>query len=138
MLKKIARTIRDPILFTEDDPEGFKKAETTYGGGIGLFTTQPFKKNEFLLNYRGKHCVDLKDDDPIENNYAFSYKYESKSWIVDAQDPNISGLARYINDKDCYHAANCVPKGERLRINDVLKFTICIKASRDIAEGNQF
>ena len=44
--------------------------------GSGLFTTKPFEKGDFLVEYRGRHTQ--ADDRDEENTYLFYYKHKGK------------------------------------------------------------
>ena len=70
--------------------------------GSGLFVNRPFRKDEFIINYRGK----IKTQNRITDNV---YRIETGApefLVVDASD-NLDCLARFINDVDPFHVQNC-------------------------------
>ena len=123
--------VQKPESFIDNDPPGLARKPVTYMPGYGLFTTKQFSTGEFLLNYRGRSSADA-----VVGMFTYQFKFNEKFQYIDASDTD-SGLARYVNDIDPFHAANCTSFLYTYRSTDnVLLPLIVFKATHDIKEGN--
>ncbi|XP_063353720.1 histone-lysine N-methyltransferase EHMT2-like [Pelmatolapia mariae] len=104
--------------------------------GRGIFTTVPFQKGDFLLEYRGKLIT--KDECERRHRvyhdslkvFMFEFKFDGKLWCVDASQEDGS-LGRLVNDNHISPSA----KMKILNING--KPHLCLFASRDISPGEE-
>ena len=79
--------------FLNNDPDDLEIRETVYARK-GLYASRTFRKNEFVVNYRGELCARRSDD----NIFVFDLGQKDNraidvSTLTDA-------LGRYINDID--------------------------------------
>lgn len=130
----MSRTLRTPAIYANCDPSGFVVKACGLIEGQGLFVEKDFGQGDFLINYRGKD-VDAKES---TSPYAFQYVFNNTSRCVDATHES-SGLARYINDIDPYHQANCKSYGKLIHKPDgSQQYLISFKATRPIVSGKTF
>lgn len=91
--------------------------------GIGLFTTTPIKKGEFIIEYKGK-LLTTKEADEKGGQYLFEI---NKNWTIDGTSRK--NTARYINH-------SCKPNCETetlVRKKQVKIFSIAnIKAGEEL------
>ncbi|XP_026030861.1 uncharacterized protein LOC113026373 isoform X2 [Astatotilapia calliptera] len=104
--------------------------------GRGIFTTVPFQKGDFLLEYRGK-LITKEECERRHRVYhdslkvfMFEFKFDGKLWCVDASQEDGS-LGRLVNDNHISPSA----KMKILNING--KPHLCLFASRDISPGEE-
>uniref|UniRef100_A0AAZ1X859 SET domain-containing protein n=1 Tax=Oreochromis aureus TaxID=47969 RepID=A0AAZ1X859_OREAU len=104
--------------------------------GRGIFTTVPFQKGDFLLEYRGK-LIPKEECERRHRVYhdslkvfMFEFKFDGKLWCVDASQEDGS-LGRLVNDNHISPSA----KMKILNING--KPHLCLFASRDISPGEE-
>ncbi|XP_022106564.1 uncharacterized protein LOC110987795 isoform X2 [Acanthaster planci] len=86
-----------------EDQEGFEKRFVSAHIGHGIFTTKPFGKGQFLLEYRGSLAPSKEEDD---NTFQFHFKHNNVTYSIDAFDSTC--LARWINDD--WKTPNCIMK----------------------------
>lgn len=90
--------------------------------GLGLFTTLPFKKGEFVIEYTGE-----KITEEAANVRGGQYLFElNDNWVIDGKERH--NLARYINHS-C--RPNCYPE------IDENEEHIMIYAKRTIVPGEE-
>ncbi|XP_052249218.1 uncharacterized protein LOC127858807 isoform X6 [Dreissena polymorpha] len=123
------------------DPPGFEVKTVNDVIGEGVFATKPFKKGDFLLEYKGdlitrvKHARQLEKEYEKEGQGSFMYffKYRDKSCCIDATN-DIFHEGRMINDAENGDAKqNCVMK--IVEVNQTPH--LCTFADRDIAIGEE-
>ena len=90
--------------------------------GLGLFTTVPFKKGDFVIEYTGDKITE-DEANRRGGQYLFTL---NKVWVIDGKGRH--NLARYINHS-C--RPNCYPE-----IDDAEEH-IMIYAKRTIAPGEE-
>ncbi|XP_039865655.1 histone-lysine N-methyltransferase SETD5-like isoform X1 [Simochromis diagramma] len=104
--------------------------------GRGIFTTVPFQKGDFLLEYRGK-LITKEECERRHRVYhdslkvfMFEFKFDGKLWCVDASQEDGS-LGRLVND-------NHISPSVKMKILDINgKPHLCLFASRDISPGEE-
>ncbi|CAJ1081816.1 uncharacterized protein LOC124850789 isoform X8 [Xyrichtys novacula] len=104
--------------------------------GRGIFTSAPFEKGDFLLEYRG----DLISQQECERRlhlyhdhlkaFMFEFRYNGKLWCVDAAQEDGS-LGRLVNDD---HKA---PNAKMKYLHMEGKPHLCLFAARDISPGEE-
>jgi SET domain-containing protein len=64
---------------------------------MGLFATVSFKPNELIIDYKGELLTesDFKSRYPDESKCRYVFQVGTR--IIDAVDPKLSNVARYIN-----------------------------------------
>ena len=98
--------------------------------GSGLFVNRPFKKDEFIINYRGKIKTQNRSTDNV-----YSIKTGAPEFlVVDASD-NLDCLARFINDVDPFHVQNC--RTIKIYKDGTTSWTIAIFATKSIDTGEE-
>lgn len=120
--------VLDPLDYLDCDPLQLVRRDCPEIEGFGLFADKEFKKDEFLINYRGKHSL----THPNVGTYVFAVQKPKR--FVDATEED-SGLARYINDKDPFHPVNCKAVTTNTLLEAPLDITIAFFAVRDIQKG---
>lgn len=130
-VQRAKRNLRHPAVYVNSDPPDLEVADVA-GSEKGLFVSRDFDQGEFLLNYRGEE----KEEAPA-GPYVFEYAFGAGKRYVDATEPG-SGLARYINDVDPFHAANCKTTGQQVLLSGVSRHLIVIKTTRPIKRGMYF
>jgi SET domain-containing protein len=88
--------------------------------GLGLFATQPIRKNSFIVRYSGRR-VSNDEADEIDNRYLFEL---NSRWSIDGSSRR--NVARYINH-------SCRPNAEVYFVGHVIK----IRARRNIRAGEE-
>jgi hypothetical protein len=129
--KAIEGNEREFTKYVNEDPDSFEIKETDYAGK-GLFAKKDFKKNDFLLNYRGK-LASGGEDGPGEYIFQFDEPKTKVTYTIDATEEN-SGLARFINDIDSIRKKpNVIVKC--LAANEPV---LALYALNDIASGKHY
>ena len=88
--------------------------------GLGLFTTKPIKKGDFVIEYVGP-LISTEEADEMGGKYLFDI---DKNWAINGSFR--SNFARYINHS-C--GSNCIAEIDRTRVY--------IYAKRNIEEGEE-
>jgi SET domain-containing protein len=88
--------------------------------GLGLFATQPIRKNSFIVRYSGRRESNDEADE-IDNRYLFEL---NSRWSIDGSSRR--NVARYINH-------SCRPNAEVYFVGHVIK----IRARRNIRAGEE-
>ena len=100
----------------------FKKVKVKRGlNGLGLFTEEPIKKGELIVEYFGEIINDKQADERASNKYIFSV---SKNHNIDGSQR--ANLARY-----CNHA--CKPNAE----SEIKKKKVFVRAIKNITAGQE-
>ena len=119
----------DPFEFLRSDAPCFEVKDVLKAGS-GLFVNRPFKKDEFIINYRGK----IKAQN-ISTDNVYSIETGAPEFlVVDASD-NLDCLARFINDVDPFHVQNCRPM--KSYKSGTTSWTKAIFATKSIDTGEQ-
>ena len=119
----------DPFEFLQSDPPCFEVREVPKAGS-GLFVNRPFKKDEFIINYRGT----VKPQN-ISTDNVYSIETGAPEFlVVDASD-NLDCLARFINDVDPFHVQNC--RTIKIYKDGTTTWTIAIFATKSIDTGEE-
>ena len=104
--------LEDLVTYPVDDvqqcgvpmPDGsFTVRETGCGRGLGLFATVPIEANTFLFDYSGLTLPReaYRRDHACQSDYiAMIDNIAGFTFIIDAKDPAISSLGRYMNHAD--------------------------------------
>ena len=87
----------DPFEFLQSDLSCFEVKEVLKAGS-GLFVNRPFKKDEFIINYRGKIKTQNRSTDNV-----YSIGTGAPEFLVVDASENLDCLARFINDVDPLH-----------------------------------
>lgn len=91
--------------------------------GLGLFTTVPFKKGDFIIEYTGEKVT--TDEANIRGG---QYLFElNDNWVVDGRDR--INLARYINHS-C--RPNCYPEIDEAEEHILIYAKRAIKAGEEL------
>ena len=119
----------DPLEFLQSDPPCFE-VQQVLNAGSGLFVNLFFKKDEFIINYRGK----IKSQN-ISTDNVYSIETEAPEFlVVDALD-NLYCLAIFINDVDPFHVKNC--RTVKLYRDGSTSWTIARFATKSIDTGEK-
>ncbi|XP_062421876.1 uncharacterized protein LOC119228025 isoform X2 [Pungitius pungitius] len=104
--------------------------------GRGIFTSAPFDKGDFLLEYRGE-LINHKECQRRQSLYhdhlkvfMFEFHFNGKLWCVDAAKEDRS-LGRLVNDD------NVNPNAKMKYLNIQGKPHLCLFAARDISQGEE-
>src|SRR3954451_14399590 len=89
--------------------------------GLGVFATEPIKKNKYIVEYTGPLLTNAQCDERLDNRYWFEV---NSRWTIDGSPR--SNVARYINH-------SCRPNADPM-IRDRRFF---IKAIKNIAPGEK-
>lgn len=89
--------------------------------GLGVFATEPIKKNTYIVEYTGPLLTNKQCDEIPDNRYLFEV---NKRWTIDGSPR--SNVARYINHS-CRPNADPMIRDRRIRI----------KAIKNIAAGDE-
>ena len=115
--------------FLQSDPHCFEVKEVLKAGS-GLFVNRLFKKDEFIINYRGK----IKAQN-ISTENVYSIETGAPEFlVVDASD-NLDCLARFINDVDPFLVQNC--RTMKIYKDGTTSWTIAIFATKSIDTGEE-
>ena len=87
--------------FFELDHKDLEIKETEYTGK-GVFAKRTFRKNEFVVNYRGI----LTDNHTSE---VFAFDLGRPDHFISDAEKTADSLCRYMNDVDPFHNTNCFP-----------------------------
>ncbi|XP_033933855.2 uncharacterized protein [Pseudochaenichthys georgianus] len=104
--------------------------------GRGIFTSIPFQKGDFLIEYRGeliskKECARRLKLYPVALKvFMFDFHFDGKLWCVDAAKEDES-LGRLVNDDH----RNPTAKMRQLSVQG--KPHLCLFADRDISPGEE-
>ena len=91
--------------FSSSDPPDFPvKASLSPQADNGLLVTREFQTREFLLNYRENRVTD-EASTVVDNVYVFDTGPQEHV-LIDAANCK-DCIARFINDTDTLHKANC-------------------------------
>ena len=113
--------------FLQSDPSCFEVKEVLKAGS-GLFVNRSFKKDEFIINYRGK----IKTQNIFTDNVYSIETGAPELSVKDASD-NSDCLARFINDVDPFHVQNC--RTIKMKKDGTASWTIAIFATKSIDTG---
>ncbi len=92
------------------------------GSGLGLYALAPFKKGEFVIEYKGK-----KIPTPLAENITTKYLFEiDEKWTIDGSDRKYANESRYMNH-------SCNPNCESDTVDD----RVIISAIKNIEEGEE-
>ena len=108
------------------------KLSTIPGAGYGLFANKRIKKGERIIRYTGELINEAIKNQRYPNNEGHYVLYVMRDMYIDAVDPAISSVARYINSSGGgYNNAKISPyhRGGEHMVN--------ITATRDIAPGHE-
>ena len=89
--------------------------------GLGVFATEPIRKNKYIVEYTGPLLTNAQCDDRADNRYWFEVK---SRWTIDGSPR--SNVARYINQ-------SCRPNADPM----IRDRRIWIKAIKNIAPGDE-
>ncbi|OJI06613.1 hypothetical protein BK004_02610 [bacterium CG10_46_32] len=109
-LKKLGRPKQSPVAVSV-------KRSTT---GLGLFTEEPIKRRQFVIEYKGRVLADAKAQE-LNTKYLFVI---NRNWTIDGSSRR--NTARYINHS-C--KPNCEP--------EIYGHQIKIYARRNIKQGEE-
>ncbi|KAK0151334.1 Histone-lysine N-methyltransferase set-1 [Merluccius polli] len=103
--------------------------------GRGIFTSVPFEKGDFLLEYRGrlinkKECEEKLLDNPVLTVFMFEFHLNGKLWCVDGAKEDGS-LGRLVNDN------HIDPNAKMKYLTVQEKPHLCLFALRDISPGEE-
>ena len=120
---------KDPIKFLQSDPNCFEVKEILKAGS-GLFVNRPFKKYEFIINYREKIKAQKRSTDNV-----YSIETGARDFlVVDASDI-LDCLARFITDVDPFLVLNC--RTIKIYKDSTTSWTIAIFATKSIDTGEE-
>jgi len=105
--------------------ENLKVKRSRPGCGLGLFTLDPIKKGEFIVEYTGKK-IPTKVADDLMTKYLFEI---DEKWTIDGAEKG--NIARYVNhackpnceaeidenDRIVYSAVRNIDAGEELTVD---------------------
>ena len=128
-MPRITKIEEPPLTHLNRDPTGVAKQHVQSIGQHGLFVTREYGKYEFIINYRGIHCVEANP-----GPFVYWYRFNGTRYI-DASDETTSGLGRFINDIDPFVVANCEAKVFRYQEKGINLSSIYFRAIRHIAIG---
>ncbi|CAH3129002.1 unnamed protein product, partial [Porites lobata] len=104
--------------------------------GRGVFATEPFKKGDFLLQYRGERITGSEGEHREKNypdeagNFLYFFKDLQGTYCIDATYS--SGLGRIVNDSP-RTKANAVMR--KIILDN--KTYLCLFAAEDIEKGTE-
>lgn len=85
----------------------------TPGKGMGLYTKVPFKKGDFVIEYRGEK-IPTKVADTLTTRYLFEINEE---WTIDGKERG--NIARYINHSCGPNCESEITDDDRIVINAI-------------------
>ena len=119
----------DLFEFLQFDPGCFEVKEVPKAGS-GLFVNRPFKKNEFIIIYRGKMKTQK-----ISTNNVYSIETGAPDFLVVDASEILDCMARFIKDVDPYHVQNC--RTIKIYKDGTTSWTIAIFATKSIDTGEE-
>jgi SET domain-containing protein len=87
----------------------------TPGKGLGLYTTVPFKKGDFVIEYTGEK-ISTAVADTLTTRYLFEI---DKDWTIDGADRG--NIARYINHSCDPNCEVEISEDDRIMISAIKK-----------------
>jgi SET domain-containing protein len=81
--------------------------------GLGVFATEPIKKNKYIVEYKGPLLTNAQCDKRPDNRYWFEV---NSRWTIDGAPR--SNVARYINHS-CRPNADPIIRDRRIRIKAI-------------------